>query len=213
MRFFVNSRIGIYGIAANPPTLGHTYVINTVLDKKLVDEIWVIPTYINFLGKQMAPYNIRFDMCKRAFSDIDGVKIKNIEYAIAELVPDYDGSTLSMLEELRKHKNGDFTLIIGQDNADNIFNWRCGNKLIREEKFIIIPRLSDSKFTDVTGVPMWYTYEPHILINDINQLDCSSSIVRDLLKSRNISFNEQLTSLITESTLEIITHNNLYDGS
>ena len=39
--------IGIYGLAANPPTLGHTHVIKSVLDANIVDEIWVVP----FMGR------------------------------------------------------------------------------------------------------------------------------------------------------------------
>jgi nicotinate-nucleotide adenylyltransferase len=205
----VNKRIGIYGLAANPPTFGHTHVLKSVMDQDIVDEIWVMPSYIHFHGKQMAPYNTRVEMCEHAFGGIDGIKIKTIEGAIAELVSDYDGSTLSMLENLRKHQDEDYYLIIGQDNADSMLTWKNGDVLINNEKFIIIPRLEESNNTGLSelnnaiqggfkskplcifmGKPntgkslinKWYFKSPHQLLMNITPMECSSTMVRKLFK-------------------------------
>lgn len=216
----VNKRIGIYGGAFNPPTLGHVHVLNSVLDKNLVDEIWVLPSYVHFHGKQMVQYEVRLEMCNRAFSDINGIKIKKIEAAIAELVPDYDGSTLSMLEAIRKYQDEDYYLIIGQDNADSMLTWKNGDNLIDAEKFIIVPRPSDNDFTDVMGKPMWYKYDPHIYLTDVPETNLSSTMARELCKRENTPFRGitmpcppdlgAIGEVVCENVLELIVKYNLY---
>lgn len=204
----MNKRIGLYGLAANPPTLGHTHVLKLVLEQDIVDEIWVLPNYVHFHGKKMAPYDIRVEMCEHAFRNIDGVEVKKIEGAIAELVPDYDGSTISMLENLRKHQDEDYYLIIGQDNADSMMTWKNGDVLIANEKFIVSPRPEPTDGLDRLNsaldrvnkggfhnksltvfmasssgkslINKWYYHLPNILLSDIDPMDCSSTMAREL---------------------------------
>jgi nicotinate-nucleotide adenylyltransferase len=190
-----SKRIGIYGGAFNPPTLGHTHVIKSVLEADVVDEIWVVPSFIHFHGKQMAPYDVRVKMCEHAFlKDFDcdtftedQVKIKKFEFAFSELVPEYDGSTSSMMENLRKHYDEDFYLIIGEDNADSMNTWKNGDELMSNEKFIIIPRPTDNDFPEVMGKPMWYKYDPHTYLDQISEVNMSSTMARSLCKRPALS--------------------------
>lgn len=209
-------RIGIYGGAFNPPTLGHTHVIKSVLEADIVDEIWVMPTFVHFHGKNMAPYDIRVEMCERSFLSEaklprDIVKIKKIEGAIADLEPDYDGSTTSMLENLRKHQTHDFRIIIGQDNADTMKTWKNGSELIANEKFIVLPRLQKVPANRDAG---WYEYPPHMFLETIEMLDISSTMARGMCKRTDDSdFNvEQLEGVVSDWVVHLIRTNRLYKG-
>lgn len=208
--------IGIYGLAANPPTLGHTHVIKSVLDANIVDEIWVVPTYVHFHGKNMVPYEIRCEMCDRAFlKDAkfpkDIVKVMRIENAIATLEPDYDGSTTSMLENLRKHQNHDYRIIIGQDNADSMHSWKNGNNLIANEKFIVLPR---SRKLPVNRDAGWYEYPPHMFLETIEMLDISSTMVRERCNHAHdaLKLTYEMSDCISAYVMYLILENNLYRG-
>lgn len=208
--------IGIYGLAANPPTLGHTHVIKSVLDANIVDEIWVAPTYVHFHGKNMAPYDLRVKMCEDAFikdaqfpNDI--VKVMRIESAIATLESDYDGSTTSMLENLRKHQTHDYRIIIGQDNADSMNSWKNGNDLIINEKFIVLPRPRKLPVNRDAG---WYEYPPHMFLETIEMLDISSTMVRERCKHAHdaLRLTDEMTNYISGYAMYRILENNLYRG-
>jgi len=210
----VSRRIGIYGGAFNPPTKGHQHVIEAVLSLNVVDEIWVVPSFRHYHGKDMESYQHRMVMCSRAFMHLHTVLDMGIDGALNELVNDYDGSMISMLDGMRKHDNdAEYHLIIGQDNADTIHTWKNGTDLINNEKFIIVPRPNSS---DLLGE--WYKYEPHTFITDIKQIECSSTMVRDLCKRKSHnkisipSETDKLRNIITESTLDFIVEHNLYKG-
>lgn len=229
--------IGIYGLAANPPTLGHTHVIKSVLDANIVDEIWVVPTYVHFHGKNMVPYEIRCEMCDRAFlKDAkfpkDIVKVMRIENAIATLEPDYDGSTTSMLENLRKHQNHDYRIIIGQDNADSMKTWKNGESLIQKERFIVLPRpkpinvnaldnivpITQGGFRHgelnvfMSGEAPWYNRPWHTVLRDIEMLDISSTMVRSMCaREDETGINwEELESVVSDWVITSIKEYRLY---
>lgn len=204
----MSRRIGIYGGAFNPPTFAHKHVVDAVLNVNIVDEIWIVPSYVHFHGKEMVSYDIRIEMCKRTFYDIDRVEVKRIEGSIAELVPEYDGSTYSMLENLRKYQYEDYYLIIGQDNADSIYTWKNAGDLTHDEKFIIIPRQSDNDFIDVMGKPMWYNYHPHKYLDNVPQSNLSSTMARDLCNRSNGL--HQLRNVVCEDVIQLIIRNDLY---
>jgi nicotinate-nucleotide adenylyltransferase len=231
--------IGIYGLAANPPTLGHSHVIKSVLDANIVDEIWVIPTYVHFHGKNMAPYDVRVKMCEEAFYlgdkfSEDVVKIKKIEEDFVTLNPEYDGSTISMLANLRKHQDNDYRIIIGQDNADSMTTWKNGENLINNERFIVLPRHNTTKDVDglvkindainggffngehnvfIGGEVAWYIRSRHTVLRDVEMLDISSTMARERCKRKTgLHFFEKLNGIVSDSIFGTIVKNHLYLG-
>ena len=38
-------------------------------DANLVDEIWIILSFIHYHGKEMAPFSLRYEMCVRLFTE------------------------------------------------------------------------------------------------------------------------------------------------
>lgn len=197
-------KIGIYGGAFNPPTLGHAHVVKSVFDANIVDEIWIIPSFIHYHAKEMAPFSLRYEMCVRLFTeeldlgyDTDKVKILRIEELFSELNPSYDGSMISFMERIRNLSAHDFYIIIGQDNADTITTWKNGSLLVKNEKFITIPRPGNIPANRDAG---WYEYPPHVFLKDVKLVNISSTMVRNLCKASDNVVTELLTSeLLSES--------------
>jgi len=72
-------KIALFGGSFNPPHNDHLKVINSVLEKKLVDEVWIIPCKDHPFEKELAPFKNRFEMLTLATEKIPYVKISDIE--------------------------------------------------------------------------------------------------------------------------------------
>lgn len=201
----MDKRIGIYGGAFNPPTFGHAHVVKSVLDTNLVDEIWIIPSFIHYHGKEMAPFSLRYEMCVRLFTeelnlgyDTDKVKILRVDELFSQVNPSYDGSMISMMERIRNLSDYDFRIIIGQDNADTISTWKNGSVLVEREKFITIPRPQTVPVNRDAG---WYEYPPHTFLKDVKLLDMSSTKVRNLCKQPSTTLYDDTVGLMNTEVL------------
>lgn len=220
----MDKRIGIYGGAFNPPTFGHAHVVKSVLDVNLVDEIWIIPSFIHYHGKEMTPFSLRYEMCVRLFTeelnlgyDTDKVKVLRIDELFSDVNPSYDGSMISMMERIRNISIHDFYIIIGQDNADTISTWKNGSVLVEREKFITIPRPQAVPVNRDAG---WYEYPPHTFLKDVKLLDMSSTMVRNLCNQTSTTLSEDVFRLMDTEVLldcmcgslvgQMIRENNLY---
>lgn len=205
----MDKRIGIYGGAFNPPTFGHAHVVKSVLDANIVDEIWIIPSFIHYHAKEMVSFSLRYEMCVRLFTE--KVKILRVDELFSELNPLYDGSMMSMMERIRSLSDHDFYIIIGQDNADTINTWKNGSILVANEKFITIPRPRNIPCNRDAG---WYEYPPHTFLKDVELLDISSTMVRNLCKLPLIYKTEKeldlVNSLVGSLVVQIIVENDLY---
>lgn len=109
-------KIGLFGITANPPHLGHLAVINEAL--KEVDEVWVSLVFKHPFGKNFIDYDDRLKMLNLLLekADLSRVKIKEIDKQYFDLynkIP-YSYNLLSLLKKDDPEK--DFKLIIGEDN-------------------------------------------------------------------------------------------------
>ncbi len=113
-------KIGIFGSAFNPPTLGHANAIMQVSYQ--FDEVWMVPNYCHAFGKQMVDFKIRCKLVD-AFSKAMlayGFSVRGVycEEDIAEHgKPIYSYDLLSHLAE--QYPEHEFSLIIGKDNEDN----------------------------------------------------------------------------------------------
>ena len=55
--------VGLLGGAFNPPHVAHALVGLYVLETQPIDRLWLVPTWKNAFGKQLAPYDDRVAMC------------------------------------------------------------------------------------------------------------------------------------------------------
>lgn len=199
-------KVAIFGLASNPPTLGHAHVVNSILALNKFEEVWVLPVYKHFHGKEMISFEHRFEMAVLAFKSMPKVKVLPYEMDFA-LNYDYDGSTINLLKHLRQIESNDYYIVIGQDNADTIDTWNHGNELKENEKFIVLPR-PHCHLTD-----KWYHLSPNVFLSSLNQLDISSTMARDLLKAYGKNGHMvKLNKLLDHDVIEYITWKKLYRG-
>jgi nicotinate-nucleotide adenylyltransferase len=202
-------RIGIYGGAFNPPTIGHKHVVTSVLESGMVDEVWINPSYLHFHGKKMVSYAHRCMMCELMICDMtDNVSVMLLDRVIATNFPTFNGSTIEFMQYLRKlftDFNHEYSIIIGQDNAETISTWNKGEELVNSERFIIIPR-DDYQLTD-----QWYMKEPHHLLRNLHPFKVSSTEVREeIARIPENDVSDTLKHFLGHDVLAYVLNKNLY---
>lgn len=129
-------RIGLFLGSFNPPHIGHVNIVREVLNRKLVDTVWVIPAYQNPNKKVDTSENFshRYNMCKLMF-DLPHTYVNLIESVIK---PKY---TYDLLNQLKiEYPGNDFRWIITDETLMEIIDgqWYNSDELLDENKFIVV---------------------------------------------------------------------------
>jgi nicotinate-nucleotide adenylyltransferase len=172
--------VAILGGAFDPITNGHLGVARFVLDtSRTFDEVWLMPCFEHMAGKRMADAAHRQEMCRLA-AQRDG-RVKVFPY---EIDHQFRGETYhlvkSLLDEEFARDQFDFSLIIGQDNANTFANWVNGPELERLIRFVVVPRQGVALDPSAT----WYLRPPHVYLAAEGPIMLiSSTRVREMLRS------------------------------
>jgi len=190
-------KIAILGGAFNPITNGHIEVAQFVLNTSgEFDEIFLMPCFQHMYNKEMESPEHRLEMCKLA-SAIDG-RIKVFSYEIDNKL---SGETFNLINRLMNSEYANthnFSMIIGQDNANTFDKWYNYKELEKLIRFVVVPR---------TGVPAepksrWYFNHPHIYLNPEKPIiEISSTDVRNYISWSKFHplVSEQYTELLRNS--------------
>ncbi|AYV78128.1 MAG: hypothetical protein Edafosvirus5_46 [Edafosvirus sp.] len=190
-------KIAIFGGAFDPITIAHIAVCNYLIEKKIVDEVWVSPCYISYYDKKMEHYDNRLEMCKIAVENNKNPKIKANDYEIANKLC---GESVDIMEKfIADYKEHQLYFVIGMDNAIKIMTWTGWEKLINMLPFIIIPREGY-----VVDKNIWFQMTPHIYIKEYIANLISSTQARLELK------NKGNTDLVDKLVVNYITDKQLY---
>lgn len=195
--------VALFGGAFNPVTLGHIGVARFVLDtSRTFDEVWLMPCARHMYGKRMEDGRHRLEMCRLA-ARRDG-RIRVFEY---EVERDFSGETYHLVKQLLDEDlargEHEFSLIIGQDNANSFPNWVNSAELERLIRFVVVPR----KGVEADPAGAWYTRPPHIYLAAENPImEISSTRVRELLASGDPAVG----SYVDPDVLGYIRENGLY---
>lgn len=115
------SRVGIFGGSFNPPHLGHQALCLMLLEACEIDELWLVPTYRHYFGKELADYDHRVVMCERLIAPLgERACVSQVEKQLSA-----DKSRmLDTLQELHKrHSQIDFRLVVGADILQETDRW------------------------------------------------------------------------------------------
>ncbi len=186
-------KVGLFGGSFNPIHNGHVKLIEEILAKKLVDEVWVMPCKEHAFGKNLVSEEKRVEMLELALKGFDKVKINKLE-----LENQGKSYTAETVRKLKQQYNHEFYLIIGGDNLSGISSWYDFSYLLENVNFVIVQRedfdLKDSGDLKVKQfVPL--------------EVDISSSQVRDLVKIGRL---ESVEELVPENVLDYIKKEGLY---
>lgn len=199
------TKVAILGGAFDPITIGHIQTAQFVLNSSgEFDEIWIMPAFKHMYGKEMAAAQDRLEMCKLA-AEVD----KRIKVFPFEINNELAGETYNFFKRLKTddklNERYNFSMVIGQDNANTFHKWVNFEELERMVRFVVIPRKGIERDMDVD----WYLKAPHIFLNkETDIMEISSTQIREGMKSK---FRGMTSGLNPEVLKYIITHK-LYHG-
>jgi nicotinate-nucleotide adenylyltransferase len=185
-------KIGLLGGSFNPPHIGHILVAQQVLDFTDLDEIWFLPAYKHTFDKPLAPIASRLAM-------VTLLKVKNTRLSTLESDYKLDGNTINLLPILKKeYKDDSFTFIIGSDQLPTFHKWGSWEKLLTQQKFLVVER---------AGYPLIPLYKGMQVLKNpaFITTNISSSMVRHRVK-KNLS----IEYLVPPTIATYIKKHNLY---
>lgn len=185
-------QIAIFGGSFSPVHLGHLHVAENVL--KLIpeiDEVWLTPTYKHRFGKDKNYISNRLELLKKVETD----KIKICTYEIDNKL---EGGTYEFLKRMKEDiKDCEFSFIIGSDCVYDFEKWKNYKELANLVRFIIAPRKGfelksyDGIFSHIKSYAGIFSHSPHIILDIIETVECSSTEIRERLKN-----NKSISGLI-----------------
>lgn len=164
-------KVGIYSGSFNPVHIGHIALVDYIIEKGIVDEIWLIRSPQNPLkaSNTLLSDDHRAMMLQLAIEGHRGLKICKIEDDLPK--PNYTINTLRALQA--ENPDTEFHLIIGADNWDIFDKWRDWEVILSDYHLIIYPRPgSTSPVVDKEKYP-------NVQVVDAPQYDISSTEIRD----------------------------------
>ena len=181
------SRVGIYGGTFDPIHVGHLHVITQIIEKKIVDQLLVIPAGEPLLRTQ-APHasaQQRRTMCQLALSDLSAAVASKVQVNPIEVLrigPSYAIDTVEAVAQ--NYPDDRIVFIIGQDAADKLDQWHRIGELRTMVEFVVISRPG---------------YQGNGI--DIGALPVAATTIR-----------EGLSADVSSSVATFIRENNLYDN-
>jgi nicotinate-nucleotide adenylyltransferase len=196
-------RIGIGGSAANPPHLGHKYLIEALIKSKRFDRIFWIPSGERPDKKGFVSAEHRVAMTKMTFPK---------EWPFEIIYDDVYGRntpTIEVFEKyMKKYPDADIVWFTGVDSVVPLekFGGKCemqvvwirGEELYNNFRFVILSRPG---FANPKSLDLPSNFE----IMDVPQLDITSTEIK-----RRIQNNESIDDLVTDEVAKYIEKNNLY---
>lgn len=191
-------KIGIFGGSFNPPHLMHLQIGLSLLEKKYVDKIIYVPTGSKYKYKNnLVSDEHRYKMLE--------LMIKNdVRFEVSDYeLKDYVVYTYDTLEYFKKmYPNDEIYFVCGADNLSYVDEWKNGLYLLRNYKFLVIKRYTDSidKILD-----RYKKYSDNIIVTDMRMNALSSTEIRE--KIRN---GESVEGLLDDNIIRYINENQLY---
>jgi len=130
---------GIFSGSFNPVHMGHLMLANYISAFTSVEEIWFVVSPQSPLKKadDLLDDDIRLEMVRLALQDYDQLIPSDVEFHMPR--PSYTIDTLDALTQAYPDRR--FSLIIGSDNWLVFDRWKEYERLIRDYRILIYPRL------------------------------------------------------------------------
>jgi nicotinate-nucleotide adenylyltransferase len=131
-------RVALFGGSFNPPHVAHLMAMLLVLETQPVDELWMIPTFRHAFGKELAPFEDRLEMCRRAARPLGPrVRISEVERDLGQAQSrSYD----TVVELGRRHPGASFRLVVGEDILAERHAWHRWDDLAALAPPIVLGR-------------------------------------------------------------------------
>ena len=191
-------KTGIFGGAFNPVHNGHVRLAEEAVKQLKLKKLLIIPTFDSpHKDTKLAPFDDRAEMCRRAFSHIEGAQICDIERRLGG-----KSYTINTVRALKDECPGEqFFLLIGGDMLFSFDKWYKYESLLKETKVCAIARDNDSlvdmmEFANELG---------RVKVLPTKAVEVSSTEIRE-----RVSRGEDVSQLVPQTVAEYIAANSLY---
>lgn len=191
-------KTGIFGGAFNPVHNGHVRLAEEAVKQLKLRRLLIIPTYVSpHKHTELAPYEDRAEMCRRAFGHIPGAEVSDIEVRLGGT--SYTINTVRALKDLCPDEQ--FFLLIGGDMLFSFDQWFKYESLLKETKVCAVARDSDS-LVDM----MEYANElGRIKVLPTQAVEMSSTAVR-----KTVAEGGDISGMVPQGAAEYIREKGLY---
>lgn len=183
-------RVAVFGGSFDPPHVAHVLAVSYVLACHELERVVVVPVFEHAFDKDLAPFEHRYELARRAFAWLPGVEVSRIEERLPK--PSYTLQTLETLAAENPHFG--LRLVVGSDVLHERHNWRSFERIEAIAPLLVLGR---------AGFP--HPDAPPALLPDV-----SSTRVRELLSSGSEDASRELASLLPRRVLAYIREHGLY---
>lgn len=186
----------VYSGSFNPIHNGHIALAEYLIDRQIVDEVWVIITPQNPLkpSNTLINDNLRLQMARLALEGRKGIVVSDVEIHLPK--PSYTIDTLRFLQS--QYPLYSFCLLIGQDNVTIFDKWKSYRQILQDFRVLVYPRRGATTTEQLK-------YPEMQLLTDAPTVDISSTDIRNRVKS-----GLPITGLLPDAVAEFITEHRLY---
>jgi len=164
-------KIGLYFGSFNPVHNGHLIIAKHVINNTDLKQVWMVISPQNPLKNSNSLLN-KYDRLNMVQSALEGetkIKASTIEFNLPS--PSFTIDTLAYLKE--KHKQHQFSIIMGSDSFTNIKKWKNYEMIIKNYEIYIYQR---------TGYPIQNTEKTIVNKLEAPLIEISSSVIRKIIK-------------------------------
>ncbi|MDR2205009.1 MAG: nicotinate-nucleotide adenylyltransferase [Flavobacteriaceae bacterium] len=168
-------KISLFFGSFNPIHIGHLILANYILEHSDADELWFVVSPQNPFKekKSLLKDHNRLDMVRLALQNYPKIRASNIEFLLPK--PSYTIDTLTYLKE--KYPDFSFSLIIGEDNLENLHKWKNAEMLIKNHRILVYPRIFEKEKTHQE-----YLRHENIILLKAPIIELSATEIRTMIK-------------------------------
>ena len=206
-----SGRIGLYFGSFNPIHLGHLVIANHMVNRANLDEVWMIvtPTSPFKLDDEIIPEQQRLQMVRLAVAENSSIYASDVEFHLPR--PNYTANTLRYLRS--EHPEIEFSVIIGEDNFENLHRWQDHEDIISNHRILVYPRRVSSPNTPPSNAPnkggkTVVGKDQVVVFTEAPMIAISSSYIREAILDK-----QDIQYLLPDPVISYIGNNHLYEKS
>ncbi len=199
------TRIGIYGGTFSPPHNGHIAAARAFMEQMWLDFLYIIPTATPPHKEMDVPVDAahRLEMCRLAFSDVEGVYVSDVEMR--------RGGRSYTVDTLRELSGSDrrLFLLCGTDMMLTLDQWREPEEIFKLSYPVYIRREKDATLDGkiIQKIADYNEKYGKVVRRIVTEpIELSSNLVRERLAR-----GESVSHLIPSAVEKYIRDNHLYE--
>ena len=206
-----SGRIGLYFGSFNPIHLGHLIIANHMVNRADLDEVWIVvtPTSPFKLDDEIIPKQQRLQMVRLAVAENSSIYASDVEFHLRR--PNYTANTLRYLRS--EHPEIEFSVIIGEDNFENLHRWQEHEEIISNHRILVYPRRVSSPNIPPSDAPnkggkTLVGKDQVVVFTEAPMIAISSSYIREAILDK-----QDIQYLLPDPVISYIGNNHLYETS